>query len=262
MILFLCKLAVFRGSDIHLRDIEWHRYSTQALFLFHVSSAGTCRRGVCGNSRDSDSGEAVRGMTTMHHSNRRGVQKFQKPIWRSLQVAFSCFFNIPETSGEVRKTLKSTRLTSHTHVPLFWCDIYYYTLRFLCLACSVCWEDMNKRSVFKHKALSIRYSLPRGVFAFSCGYSSYSNGKKDLQLPEQSSWVVMPFNADFQTDSAPTPVTIRSWYRSSDLDSMYRSLRTLPLWRKGWARIGTGTVPEQHETTKQPRIYQNLLNHS
>ena len=79
---FLCRLTVFRGSDTHLRDVAM----APRPFFFHVSSAGTCRRGVCGNSRDS--GEAVRGMTTMHHSNTAcGLRKFQKPICRSLQLA-------------------------------------------------------------------------------------------------------------------------------------------------------------------------------
>ena len=57
-----------------------------------------------------------------------------------------------------------------------------------------------------------------------------------LQSKEWSFSVVMPCNADVQADSAPTTVTIRSWCRSPELETMYRSLRTLPLWDKSWAR--------------------------
>ena len=172
----------------------------------------------------------------------------------------------PETyetwTGEVRKTCRSQILNSYHHIPTTWDNvsrpIFVYvirTLRPLCLTRSVRWEKMNKCSVLKHKALWLLPSPGRVRFLLY----SYSNLKRRicniLQLQERSSWVVMPFNADFQTDSAPTTVTIRSWYRSSDLDSMYRSLRTLPLWRKGWARIGTWTVPEQLNNQGFTRIY-------
>lgn len=58
-------------------------------------------------------------------------------------------------------------------------------------------------------------------------------------------------HADCQTDSAPTTVTIRSWHRSSVLDTMYRSLRTfLPLWHKGLARVRTCKLPNNAHLVK------------
>lgn len=107
------------------------------------------------------------------------------------------------------------------------------------------WYYFSALSVSVQSLVDVFLSLKSSLSTLMCvGLSARGSVWKMLKVREGH--VLWSCHADCQTDSAPTTVTIRSWNRSSVLDTMYRSLRTfLPLWHKGLARVRTCKLQSQ-----------------
>ena len=157
-------------------------------------------------------GEALRCMITMHHPNIESWQcwrlnRFNTPTVRT------CWF-----SGFLVLLLCAVCVCSNS----CWCVLKFGF-------CHVVWF----------------HGFQSSLSTLMCvGLSARGSVWKMLKVREGH--VLWSCHADCQTDSAPTTVTIRSWNRSSVLDTMYRSLRTfLPLWHKGLARVRTCKLQSQ-----------------
>ena len=154
-------------------------------------------------------GEALRGMTTMHHPN---IESWQ--CWRLKRFnSVGSWYYFSELSVSVQALVG-----------------VFLSLAFVALF------DSTSRVPFPRWCVLVH---PHEV---GCVW-------KMLRVREGH--VPWSCHAECQTDSAPTTVTIRSWNRSSVLDTMYRSLRTfLPLWHKSLARVRTCKLPNNAHLVK------------